>query len=234
MVNEESKQQALLKPAPLIDIITFDVLSQNLEGKTSPAYDEMFKVIANFDFQQYNSIAIDPLVEFSQQNQTQSKLKSGGSAFDPIEVKWWGGAQERAAILLRRLRNYRDQGVFVYFTSSEFIDKDYGTDPRSANKGEKPEEPYCIKGTINVPGKLVREINHMVDIQCHARMMNGQPIWVTKEEPARGGSFNWEAKDRTGRIPEMYIQPNCRKIIEWVYGKEAWQAIKDFCLKEAQ
>ena len=215
---------AILQPAPLIDIISFnDVLSQDINTKTSPAYDHFFSLVANFEVGNYNSLAIDPLLEMSQLTQSQSKLKSGASAFEPMAVQWWQGAQERAGIVLRRLRNYRDQGVFIYMTSSEFVDKDYGTDPRSKTQGQTSEEPYAIKGTLNVPGKLVGAVNHMLDLQFHARSLNGAATWVTQEENARSGSFNWEAKDRTGRIQDRYIAPNFREVVKSVYGEEAFK-----------
>lgn len=222
LVAPEKLKRALLKPAPLIDIVAFDTMTSSNEGKSSPAYDELYSVITNVNFNSYNSIAVDPLVEFSQVMQSQSKVKSGVGVHEPMHVRLWQGAQERAAILLRQLREYRDKGLFIYMTSSEFVDKDYGTDPRES--GAK-EEPYAIKGTLNVPGQLVTKLNHMIDIQCHARMLNGVAVWVTQEEPARSGSFNWEAKDRTGRIADKFVQPNVRKLVEAVYGVEAYKEI---------
>jgi len=224
LVNPERQKRALLKPAPLIDIVAFNTMTSATANNvtTSPGYDECYSLLTNLNYSVYNSISVDPLVEFSQLTQTQSKIKSGVGALEPMHVKLWQGAQERAAILLRLLREYRDKGIFIYMTSSEFVDKDYGTDPRESNQ---KEEPYAIKGTVNVPGQLVTKLNHMVDIQCHVRMMNGAPVWVTQEEPARSGSFNWEAKDRTGRVAEKFVTANVRPIVKSVYGEEAFKEI---------
>ncbi len=224
MVSPENLKHALLKPAPLVDIISFATMTVNADATKSPAYDEAVQVIGNLNGNEYNSLAVDPLVEFSQLTQSQSKVSMRVDVLAPMHVKLWQGAQERAAIMLRQLREYRDKGLFVYLTSSEFVDKDYGTDPREGSAQQK-EEPYAIKGTLNVPGQLVTKLNHMVDLQFHVRMMNGEPVWVTQEEPARSGSFNWEAKDRTGRIQEKYVKPNMRTVIEQVYGVEAKNAI---------
>ena len=221
MVSAENKIEALIRPGPLVDIVSFQTMTSSQEGKVSPAYDELHSLIANLP-REYNSVVLDPLVEFSQVTQSQSKVKSGVGVHEPMHVKLWQGAQERAAILLRQLREYRDKGVFVYMTSSEFVDKDYGTDPRES---WQKEDPYAIKGTLNVPGQLVTKLNHMIDLQFHVRLMGGKVVWVTQEEPARSGSFNWEAKDRTGRIPERYVQPNVRQVLKWVYGSIAAQAI---------
>jgi len=224
LVSPENKKLALYRAAPWIDIVSFDTMTSNLETKSSPAYDHLNDILGNLD-PTYNSISVDPLVEFSQLTQSQSKMKSGVGVHEPMHVKLWQGAQERAAIMLRRLRELRDKGVFIYSTSSEFIDKDYGEDPREAAGGKVKEEPYSIKGTFNVPGQLVTKVNHMLDLQFHARSLNSSVVWVTAEEPARSGSFNWEAKDRTGRIPSKYVQPNMRDIISYVYGPEAQKAI---------
>jgi len=222
MVSEANRAESVIKPGPLVDIIYYETMTSANEGTKSPAYDELHATVTNPDPKHYNSIAVDPLVEFSQLCQSQSKVKSGVGVHEPMHVKLWGGAQERAAILLRQLREYRDKGIFIYFTSSEFVDKDYGTDPRESNK---KEEPYAIKGTLNVPGQLVTKISHMCDLQFHVRMMSGKPVWVTQEEPAQSGSFNWEAKDRTGRIQDRYMLPNFRTVVKQVYGEEAFKAI---------
>lgn len=139
---------------------------------------------------------------------------------EPMHVSLWSNAQERAKIQMRKVKNYRDQGVFVYFTCSETIDKDYVTDPRSASPGQVPEQPYSVKGTANVPGQLAPTVQHVCDIMAHTRAMNGQTIWVTKPEPLQAGSASWEAKDRTGRISNHYNDPNVRKILDQVYGQD--------------
>lgn len=219
------KARAVRRPAPLIDIIGYDTMFADSDG-VARSYDEMYNNLVNLD-RRYSTVAVDPLIEFSQITQTKSKTISKVSPYEPMHVRLWQGAQERAAILLRALREYRDKGVFIYLTSSEFVDKDYGDkDPREQTAAQK-EEPYAIKGAVNVPGQLVGKVNHMIDILIHVRMMNGNPTWVLKEEAARSGTFNWEAKDRTGRVAEEYLKPNVMSIIRAVYGQEAFHGIYD-------
>lgn len=225
LVSAEKVKYAVLKPEPYVDIISFDVMEEDREKHSAPAYDKAVEVVGGFEFGEYSSLSIDPLFEFSTLTQTQAKVKAGGHSDTPMEVKFWGPAQERAAIMLRQIREYRDRGIFIYLTSSEFIDKDYGTDPRSKAQGEAVEQPYAIKGTLNVPGNLVGKVHHTLDVLCHVRMMGDRPVWVTQEEPSRSGSFNWEAKDRTGRISERYLKPSVRSVIQSVYGQAAYERI---------
>src|SRR5260370_19688087 len=198
------QSSAKIKPNPLIDVIKYDVFERE-------SYNHFVGQIGSTDLKSYSTIAIDSLQEFS--IEVQSFAKGGGElAFEPIaggSPQVWGPIQERTAIALRRLRAYRDSGVFVYMTGSEVIDKDYVTDPRSAKKGSQPEEAYSIKGTINLPGKLAGTVPHLVDVLAHARALNGEPVFVTAQEPLPGGSAHWEAKDRFGRL-DKYMAPNIR------------------------
>lgn len=208
-------ERSFIKPAPYIDIIHFD-------PTIVECYDAVVTTVTQFKPETYSSLALDSLHEFSAETQTFTKGK--GNELLPMSGNW-SGAQERAAILLRKMRAFRDSGVFIYLTSSEQVDKDYVTDPRSAKKGETPQEPYSVKGTLNVPGKLVSAVQHAVDVMGHARSMNGSTKWVFKPEPLPGGSAQWEAKDRTGRIKTEYCTPNIRQIMKEIYGEEVARQI---------
>lgn len=203
------------EPSPLIDVITYDNLSYE-------SYDKFILELGNFDVREYNSLAMDSLQEFSVETQTYSK--GSGGQYNPMELKLWGGAQERAAIVLRRMRNLRGRGVFVYLIGSEQIDKDYVTDPRSLKAGQSPEQPFAIKATVNVPGKLVEVVSHTIDILLHATTMNGRTTWVSKPMPLPSGNCSWEAKDRFGRLP-VYCLPNFRSILAKLYGKDTAKEI---------
>ena len=207
--------ESSIKPAPLVDVIGFD--------NTDPeSYETLVKVVGEFPVKMYNSVVIDPLYELAVETQAITKHKAGHGLMEPFPGGLlWGPAQERAGILLRKLRNYRDLGVFVYMISSEQIDKDYVKDPRSSKPGEHAQEPYSVKGTCNVPGKLVNVVQHMTDVQIHSRQLNGEVTWVTKPEPLPGGTAVWEAKDRTGRIAEGYMKPSFRAMCLQIYGEEA-------------
>lgn len=202
-------------PAPLIDVVTF-------ESMRYESYDELVTEVGNFEYQKYNSYALDPLYEMSQV--TQSYSKGAGNEFTPMHLKLWGSAQERMAIALRRIRSMRDRGIFIYLTAGEDVDKDYAIDPRALPPGATPDQPFAIKGTIAVPGKLVGAVGHLTDIMLRARRMNGKIIWVAGMETLPGGTAPWETKDRFGRL-DAYNEPDIRKIIAKMYGKEAARGI---------
>lgn len=215
-IREVDKAKGFIKPGPYIDLIHYDSMDYQ-------TYNKLVENIANFSPEHYNTFAIDSLQEFAQDTQTFSK--GDGRSFEPMTVNLWGPAQERASILLRKIRNYRDKGVFVYLTGSEMIDKDYVTDPRETKTGMRPEEPYSVKGTVALPGKLAGALTHLVDIMLHARPLQGEAKWISQAEPLPGGSAHWEAKDRTGRLGEKYNEPNVRKLLNQVYGEEGRRAI---------
>lgn len=206
-----------IKPSPIIDTIWYDNMQKN-------SYFQFVGDLGAFDVEKYNSLSLDSLAEFSFTVQTSSK--DTGKEMDELKPNSWGTIQERTAIQLRRMRNYRNSGVFIYFTGQENIDKDYVVDPRSTAKGSAPAEPFAIKGTVSVPGKMVEAVQHITDLMFHHRMMNGFPAWVTMPEPigAGSGAF-WEAKDRTGRIKEQFVRPNFRTIFKDIYGEEDYGRI---------
>lgn len=204
-------QMPPIKPGPYVDVVWWDPL--DFDG-----YNALVQSIGDFDATYYNTLAFDGLKDFSQETQTYSK--GDGNWREPMAGMQWGGAQERLSIMLRKARNYRDKGVFIYLTAGELIDKDYVKDPRESKRGEIPQEPYSVKGTVNLPGKMTAEVQHLTDIMCHARSLNGKPAWIVKPEPLPGGSANWEAKDRTGRIKDAYCEPNVRRLLDQVYGVE--------------
>lgn len=205
-------------PEPVVDVISYDPL--HIES-----YVKFAENLGNFQVKAYEGLVVDSLHELSQTTQSLAKNLKGKSTFDPMELSWWSGAQERAAIALRRLRGLRADGVFVYVTGAEEIEKEYANDPRSAPPGTKPDQPFSIKGSIQVPGKLVGAFGHNIDIMLHARTMNGKPTWVSTRETLTGGSGAvWETKDRFGRM-DAYSAPNFKKILAQIYGKEGARAI---------
>ncbi len=215
MVKPELRSSTI-KPGPYIDLIWFDPLKYE-------SYMVLMKEIASFDKSRYNSISIDSLQEFCAETQTYSR-GPGKENLTMTETGSWGGAQERAMLLLRYIRSLRDQGIFTYMTCSEMIDKDYVTDPRNQKKGAS-EEPFLVKGTANLPGKLTSFVQHICDLQLHGRSMMGNVVWVSKPEPVGGGSAMWEVKDRFGRLVNDYNQPNCRLLLDQVYGEETRKKI---------
>lgn len=217
LLRKELQEKTLIKPSPRIDIISYDTMF-------SQSWNDFTIFTGNFQPASYCSVVVDSLQEFSFDTQTYSKSLGSMSSTDPMHVKLWGGAQERAAIQLRVLKNFRDLGVFIYLIGSEQIDKDYVNDPREAKNSKDVETPYSVKATVNVPGKLTGVIPHLVDIMLHARPQNQEVVWVAKPEPLPAGNCSWEAKERWGRLP-MYNLPDFRTICITLYGQENARAI---------
>lgn len=208
-------------PNPLIDTIHFD----NTRHK---AWEEFTEVVGNFDHSYYNSLSLDSLQEFSVAAQTFTK---GPEGFDRLmnEISFgWVGVQERSFQKLRRIRNYRDMGVFVYLTAAEDIAKDYIRNPMERRAaGEPAPEAYSVKGTVQLPGQLAEGLVHLPDILCHTKLLNGAVTWVTEPEMLPGGGAHWDAKDRFGRLPR-YAEPNIIRICQRLYGMEGAAAIYDY------
>lgn len=218
------------KAVPLIDVVHYDVTEYE-------SYDAIAADVGNLDLDYYNSAAIDSLQELSVSSQTKAR---GVGGYDLLmnQVNWsWAGAQERAQKALRKLRNWRDQGVFVYMTGGEEIAKDYVNNPMEKRDPQKPPpEPYSVRGTVSLPGQLANAIAHIPDILCHAKLINGKPCWVTEPEMLPGGGAHWDGKDRYGRL-KRYENPNIRTICERIYGAEGKKSIYAYamgCVKETE
>lgn len=213
ILNEKVKATVKIRPAPLIDVIHYD-------NTTYESYNHFIADVGGLKVSEYTSIALDSLQEFSADAQIFSKGKGNEGALMGDVTKAWMGAQERAQMALRKLKNYRDQGIVVYLIGSEDISKDYVNSPLEKRKpGSAPAEPYNIRGTVNLPGKLAEGLAHIPDILCHARLMSGNIVWVTKPEPITGGDAFWDGKDRFGRLEE-YMNPSCRDMFVKLYGVE--------------
>jgi hypothetical protein len=218
MLSEENKKYvgevSRILPKPYIDVVFYD----NMDVESYATY---IKDVGNFDTSLYKSYALDSLKEFSEDIRTMAKGR--GQELNPMNPSLWGGVQDRTGALCRYLRNFRDKGVFIYLTSGEEIDKVYLKDPREKRPaGEAAPEPISTKGNISMFGRMPGELQHLVDIQLHARAMGNQGIvWVKEPEPvAEGVGVMWEAKDRTGRLKEKYMKPNVRTILNDIYGEE--------------
>lgn len=217
LLTEKVRREVKIRPAPLIDVVSYNVTEYE-------SYTHFVGDLGSFNVKEYNSLAVDSLQELTADVQTFSRGQGGYDKLMNEVAHSWIQAQERSQKALRRLRDYRDQGVFVYLTGSEDISKDYVRDPLSTKKGQAVQEPYNVRGTVNLPGKLAEALTHLPDILMHARMINGSICWVTKTEPIGGGDAFWDAKDRFGRLDE-YISPSIRDIAVKLYGEETASAI---------
>lgn len=224
--EDTAKARHLKSCGAYIDVVHFD-------NTRYDAYEELAGVIGNLDTSYYNSVVVDSLQELSVQTQTKAK-GNGENAFMRLmtDVPFgWVAAQERAFQALRRLRNYRDGGIFVYLIGSEAIAKDYVKNPMAKQEpGAPPPEAYSIRGTVDLPGALANGLSHIPDILCRAKLMNGAPWWVTEPEMLPGGGAHWDAKDRYGRLPR-YIPPNFREMCKRLYGQEGYEAIYTYALE---
>lgn len=220
-----AKNRALAKPGPYIDIIQYD--------NTDPdSFDKFIEDLANFDVEFYNALACDSLHELAELSKTHAR-----GNFDSLmsEVNWsWAQAQERTAQRLRKIRNYRDQGIFVYLTGADDIAKDYVKNPMDKRKdGESAPEAYSVRGTVDLPGQLAKAVCYVPDVLMHAKLgsVNGQsqPVWCTRPEKLPGGGASWDAKDRYGRLAQ-YEPPNFRLICKKLYGDAGYKALYEYAL----
>ncbi len=226
LVTIPSEERSHIPPAGLIDVIRFETFEP-------ASWEHFVLVLGSFELVcRYSSIVVDSLQEMSVDVQTFTKGKDGINAYEPMVVKQWAPVQERTAIQLRRSRDYRNHGIFIYLIGSESIDKAYVTDPRSTNKGERIEQPYSTKGTVNVPGQMVNVIPHLVDVMLHARVMNGSVSWICAKESIAPGCA-WETKDRYGRL-ELYQQPNFYAICKQLYGPDGAKEIYKYATKQLE
>jgi hypothetical protein len=189
MANERAKEHVQkvtrINPAPYIDVVYYD----NTDSRSYKAFLDDFM---NLDHAKYNTVGVDSLKELTEDIRTMTKGPAVDADFNP---KFWGTVQDRTGTIVRRVRNLRDAGVFVYLTASELIDKDYIKDPRNIKGGEEAE-PISVKGNINMFGGAVAIVQHCVDILLHARVMGDRIVWVTEPEPIAPGSTVHRAHSR--------------------------------------
>lgn len=227
LLDEDTRKTVTIGAAPFIDVVHFDNTSYAV-------YQHLSEAIANLDTDYYNSIAIDSLQELSVQTQTYVKGTGGYDRLMTDVPFGWVGAQERAFIALRKLRNYRDQGVFVYLIGSEAIAKDYVRNPMEKRDRNTPApEAYSVRGTVDLPGALAGGLSHIPDVLMRAKLETGAITWITEPEPLPGGGAHWDAKDRYGRLPKR-VHPNFRLINQAIYGEAAYKALYSHCLEEIE
>jgi hypothetical protein len=222
LLHADVKATVSIKPRGLIDVIHFDNMKWD-------SYNHLVEVIGGFDLGKYNSLVGDSLQELSIITQTFSKGAGNENALMGDVPRSWFGAQERAGMTIRKLRNIRDNGIFVYLTGGEDIAKDYVQNPLEKRaQGQPPPEPYSVRGTVNLPGQLAGALSHIPDILMHARLMNGGIKWVTQPELLPGGGAHWDAKDRFGRL-DKYEDPNFRTMAKKIYGEGGMKEIYGYC-----
>lgn len=219
MLLENIRKSIRVAPAPLIDVVRY-------HPTNAESYDKFLKNLSMTSTKSYNSLVVDSMQQLSIGTQTHAKGVGNEDKTMTSVNRAWARAQENAYMCLAKLTDVAAKGVFVYVTASEDIAKDYVTDPQSRRAGDqRSEEPYSIRGTVNLPGKLANALPHNPDVLMHARLVTGKPTWITAPEAISEGSGAWwDAKDRTGRL-STYQVPFFYTILKQIYGAETVRKI---------
>lgn len=161
------------------------------------------------------TIAIDSLGEWARLTFAKDMGHDPWDVEDLRAVNNFSGMGERIAIILRRLKNIRDQhNVNIVVTAHEGIDKIYAKGGMIAKKGESSNEPIGVWGRPDIPGQsATQEILRAFDNIFRVRMSGTNLIWCAQKEALGGGGNTWEVKDRfnacqiqNGYLPISYSE----------------------------
>lgn len=216
LLNEKVKK-SYISPAPYIDVIKFDVTK-------AESWEHLKETLGNLDYKYYSSVALDSLQEMSW---TSRSFTKGAARMDQTMQSIpfsWSRAQEYVHMALRNMRVLTKEGIVTYMVGSQGISKDYVKSPYEKEKGEQTQEPYSVKGTVDLPGQLADALPHQPDILCHAVLINNEPAWFTEPQMLPGGVAWWDAKDRYGRLPKL-ITPDVKAMFIKLYGEEGMKVI---------
>ena len=155
--------------------------------------------------------------------------KSGSDTEKIRAMQNYPGSTERMNMLVRSLKQKRDQGVEIVFTAHEDIEKIYAKGGAMAAKGQAPPDPVAVKGWPDIPGKRAPdEFCRACDNVLRVRYLNGKPTWIARREPIGTGAEFWEVKDRfngpsvqSGLLPASYGEV---KRLTQLANLEWWQA----------
>ena len=155
--------------------------------------------------------------------------KSGSDTEKIRAMQNYPGSTERMNMLVRSLKQKRDQGVEIVFTAHEDIEKIYAKGGAMAAKGQAPPDPVAVKGWPDIPGKRAPdEFCRACDNVLRVRYLNGKPTWIARREPIGTGAEFWEVKDRfngpsvqSGLLPANYGEV---KRLTQLANPEWWQA----------
>jgi hypothetical protein len=133
------------------------------------------------------------------------------------DVSNYAPATERLNMLIRRMKDLRDQGTEIVFLCHEDIQKVYARGGMIAQKGQMPSEPIEIKGQPDFPGnRTPDEMMRAADNVLRIKLMNKVVTAVAAREPLSSGSDYWVTKDRfNGReigSPKGYFPFDYEKI----------------------
>lgn len=162
------------------------------------------------------TIGIDSLGEWARLTFSKDMGKTGWDLEDLRAVNNYTGMGERIALVLRRLKNIRDQHqVNIVVTAHEGIDKIYAKGGMIATKGSAPSEPIAVFGRPDIPGTSAsQEILRAFDNIFRVRRIGQKLQWVAAHEALGGGGNTWEVKDRFNAlaISNGYLPPSFTEI----------------------
>lgn len=145
----------------------------------------------------YATVAIDSCSELARLYFSKSMGKTSSDSEKIRAMNDYPQATERMNMLIRRLKNLRDQGTEIVFTAHEDIQKVYARGGAMAGKGQAPAEPVAVKGWPDMPGnRTPDEMCRAADNVMHIRMLNKLPVAVANREVLGAGGDYWETKDR--------------------------------------
>lgn len=159
------------------------------------------------------TIAIDSAGELARLFFAKDMGKAASTLETIRQVNNYPGTTERLNMLVRRAKNFRDQGWEIVFTAHEDIQKVYAKGTGIAAKGQTANEPIAVKGWPDLPGnRTPDEFCRAADNVFRMRYVSGKPQWVLKREPMGGGGDYWEVKDRFNApaINAGYVDPDYR------------------------
>jgi hypothetical protein len=168
----------------------------------------------------YKTIVIDSVGEMARLYFSKTRGKKSTEMDNLRQINDYAPATERMNIMFRRLQDLRDKGVNIVFIGHEQIEKIYGKGGEIGGKGQAPPEPIAIKGMPDLPGKIApEELMRKCDVILRNRLLNGQPIWVAKQE-SLGGSVAeapWVAGCRfhtEALKPGSFLPPSYEEIVQ--------------------
>lgn len=145
----------------------------------------------------YGTVAFDSASEMARLYFSKAMGKNSVETEKIRGMKNYPEATERMNMLIRRLKNLRDQGTEIVFTAHEDIQKVYARGGAMGGKDQPPQEPVAVKGWPDMPGnRTPDEMCRAADNVLHVRLLNKQPVAIANREVLGAGGDYWETKDR--------------------------------------
>lgn len=167
----------------------------------------------------YKTLVIDSMSELARLAFARDMAKDSTDMETFYDIRNWTGATERIAIVIRRLKDFRDfggeyKGLHIYLTANEQIDREYPKGSSIGRKGEPAPEPFAIKGMLDLPGKVMPEtIGRGCNCVLRIRRVNGKPTLIARPESI-SGSAEWIVKDHLGlcNIQNGFLPADWRQV----------------------